>query len=141
MRRFYELPVPERCDWDTLNAIDYGLLWSAISEDDDAPGITHRELLEAEQAKLVWHHPVTRWLDDEDWNQINEFDVLLYGNANPEIGLTTLELFHRFRVWCKKNGEREGSSVDLGRQLTQLGWIPYRSTRATGQKPSYRRGV
>ena len=139
MRRFYELPVPVKCDWETLNAIDYERLWSAISEDDDAPGIVHRDLLEAEQSKLTWRHPVARWIDEESWNAFNELDGHSYGCANPESGVTTVELFQRFRVWCKRHGEREGRSEELGRQLVELGWKAFRSPRATGQKPSYRR--
>jgi hypothetical protein len=139
MRRFYELPVPGKCDWHTLNHIDYALLWSAISEDDEAPGIVHKELLMTEQAKLTWRHPVDRWLDEESFRAFLGVDNVHYESASPENGVTTAELFQRFIVWCKANGEREGRSEELGRQLIALGWMSYRGSRAAGQKPSYRR--
>jgi Bifunctional DNA primase/polymerase, N-terminal/Virulence-associated protein E len=142
MRRFYELPVPGRCDWETLNAIDYTLLWSAISESEEAPGILHRDLLAVEQNKLTWRHPVERWLDEESWGGFTDPTGKAYGRIVPTVGALTVDLFQRFRLWCRDHGEREVRAEELGRQLTALGWEAYRSSRATGQKPSYRlRGI
>lgn len=142
MRRFYELPVPGRCDWDTLNAIDYALMWSAISEDDEAPGILHRDLLAVEQNKLTWRHPVERWLDEESWNGFTDPTGKNHVQVVPAAGALTVDLYQRFRHWCKDHGERDIRSEEFGRQLTALGWESYRGPRSTGQKPSYRlRGI
>ena len=143
-RRFYELKTPARCDWSAINCIDYQVLWSAVSEADQAPGLIHRDIIAAEQAKLVWRDPIQRWLADEEdaaWGSTAGTDGALIPQLDPVAGASTATLYNRLRTWCVGSGEREPTRETMGRRLSELGWQAFRLSRAQGQAPGWRHSV
>lgn len=141
MRRFYEIRASDVIDWDEINTIDYALLWQAINEDEDAPGIIHRQIIAAEQLRLVWTDPIQRWIEDEadaGWQSTCGLDGVLIPAFDPKVGATTASLYGRLRAWCAAAGERELSREAMGRRLSELGWVSFRLPRSQGQTPSYR---
>ncbi len=141
-RRFYEIEAQDCIDWKAINEINYTLLWESVNEDEKAPGIVYKAIIQAEQTKLVWSDPIERWLLDEEdagWSVVSGVDGQDLGSVRPDQGAATTRLYGRFRRWCEDNGEREVTAAIVGRRLTELGWEPFRLSRANGQAPAYRR--
>jgi Virulence-associated protein E len=141
-RRFFEIEAADVIDWQTINDIDYDQLWQAVNEDEEAPGRVHRELIAAEQMKLVWRDPVERWLTDEDeagWSVVAGLDGQDLGSAKPDEGIASAKLYDRFRRWCADAGEREVTREVMGRRLSDLGWDQFRLPRSLGHGKAYRR--
>lgn len=144
MRRFFEIRAADSLDWGVVNGIDYEALWSAVSEDDAAPGVTFREAIEKAQAHLVWRDPVQRWIGDEDeagWlSRIGRGGEALAA-VDPKAGGVTGLLYSRFLAWCEEAGEKEMTRESMGRCLSAMGWEAFRLPRAQGQTPGWRRPV
>ena len=144
MRRFYEIRASDSINWDEINGIDYNLLWQAVSENDEAPGKIHRQIISAEQLRLVWRDPVQRWIEDETdvgWQSTCGMDGVLISEVNPIVGASTASLYNRLRAWCDSAGEREPTREVMGRRLVEVGWEAFRLPRSQGQAPGYRQSV
>ena len=65
MRRFYEIEIKERCDWELINSIDYEALWLGVDEQEDTPAIeTCRNQIEAQQEENRDKCSVEQWIDE-----------------------------------------------------------------------------
>ncbi len=140
-RRFYELQTPAKCDWQAINAVNYSLLWEAASENDQAPGIIHRQIIAAEQCRLVWQDPVQRWLADETdvgWQSCSGLDGVLIPKIEPVEGAATATLYRRLQAWCVAAGEREPTRETMGRRLSELEWEAFKLPRSQERARGYR---
>jgi hypothetical protein len=145
-RRFYEIAAPtdRPCDWETINRIDYDLLWRSVSENDRPPILEAKAQIDAIQAELVVLDPIDRWLAEEAFGAL-ETPTDAGGRAveplparDPCHGVPTRELLIRCATWCRCAAERPPTDIALGRRLKALGWTTYRTSKATGQVPGYR---
>ena len=63
MRRFYELRVDDRLDWDAINGVDYVALWQSVDEEGPAPIKAVQSEVRRRQADLVADDPVVQWVE------------------------------------------------------------------------------
>lgn len=144
-RRFYEIPAPsdQPCDWKAINAIDYDLLWRAVSEDDPPPILAAKALVDEVQLGLVVPEPIDRWLAQETFRELTDavdasgrvMGSLIH--RNPHDGIPTRELLLRCATWCRTAGERPPTDVALGRRLSALGWTRCRKTMGADRVQAY----
>ena len=140
MRRFYELRAAERIDWEAINGIDYDLLWQSVSEDDPAPGIVHKAIIEAAQAPLVYRDLIQRWIEDEDdagWQVVQALGGADIPRPDLSQVIATSVLYDRLRRWCADAGEREPTREYMGRRLSDLGWTKGKRPRSENQAPGW----
>ena len=57
-------------DRDGINAIDYRVLWTSVSELDPAPILPLIDRLRDRQQALVARDAVSGWLEDETWGAL-----------------------------------------------------------------------
>ncbi len=111
MRRFYELAVPGRCDWDVINDIDYALIWQAASEEADSPLTGKEVLVEAVQSQLRHRDGVSLWLDEETFkartvpSPDGGGSIFLPERDPTTEVIPTSELHLRARLWCVRYQE------------------------------------
>ena len=67
MRRFFEIEISKRCDWDAMNKIDFLALWQDIDEKQDIPYIEQfRSKIEAHQELSRDKCSVEQWIDEHE---------------------------------------------------------------------------
>jgi hypothetical protein len=126
-RRFVEIPTPERCDWDAINALNMDLVWQCVSEDDHAPAGDIMPLLKAHQGELVHEDAISLWLSSETWD-IVEFrlaDVrtpLRIPAYDSEIGEHRDHIMARFKHWCGLVGQNPLGTRTVFQRLRQEGF-------------------
>jgi Virulence-associated protein E len=127
-RRFHELTVAINgyIDRDAINALDYRLLWTAVSEADPAPILPFIEQLRQRQQALVARDAVTGWLEDETWGKLlwnpPGAAAVVVDAYNPELGEPCARTRARFLYWCAQNGQKSIDAARLGHRLTALGF-------------------
>lgn len=95
-RRFYEIEVKQKLDWDAINAIDYKALWMGIDEqlpDGYLTGAALQEVLEAQKA-LVNQEELEIYIADRN--------ILVVGSAQKEV--TADQLYSDYRAWAVDSG-------------------------------------
>ena len=66
-RRYYQLTVKDKCDWDALNAMNFVELWQGIDENNETPYIEgHYDVLRERQEIIRHKDLVEDWLEYED---------------------------------------------------------------------------
>lgn len=129
-RRFYQIDTLARLDWDTINGIDYNLIWRAVDEREEAPGVVHREMVSAVKAEQRWDSTVLEWVADEDakgWISDAEFGALDVTQVVP-----TRELYRRYCSWCLINHEKAEWINNMVLTLMARGWKNVRTMHARG---------
>jgi len=114
-RRFVEIAVCDKPDWDAINGIDYGLLWQAVSEADSAPIKDGLEGIRILQAEHAYRDSVQLWI---------EADPMVPGEF-----VATEDLYARYRDWCNRCGEFVYSMTQMGSRLKSEGFKPGRGGR------------
>ena len=109
MRRFYELEVPNKTDFEKINSINYEALWDGIDETTDAPLITVLEDLKRAQLKLVNPTDVELFIE--------EFDLKTPGSRE----ITLEQLYVIYSNWASQNGLKLKSKPTLKTHLTNQG--------------------
>lgn len=122
-RRFYEITTADRCDWDAINAIDYDLLWTAVSEDDPAPGVVYAEHIARVLSTQRYVDPVESWLDQ------------VIDTVGAEIDCEAA--YDQFDVFCRRNGEKPLTHTAFGSRLRDLGWDRMRRQSAGERRYVY----
>jgi Virulence-associated protein E len=127
-RRFHELTVAVngRIDRDAINAIDYRVLWTAVSELDPAPILPLIERLRDRQQALVARDAVSGWLEDETWGAVvwnpPGAAPVVVDAYDPQVGEPCALTRARFLLWCAQNGQKGMDAARLGNRLTTLGF-------------------
>lgn len=90
-RRYFEFWVEKRCDWKSINDIDYLELWRGIDENRSEPYINGSlKELEDEQMKIRAKDSVEEWLDVEE---------LLPGKDEKIYGVGCTEAYNAYKEW------------------------------------------
>jgi hypothetical protein len=127
-RRFHQLTVALNgtIDRAAINAIDYRVLWTAVSEADPAPILPFLEQLRERQQSLVARDAVTGWLDDEMWGPLTwdppGAEAVVVAAYDPLVGEPCAHTRARFLSWCAQNGQRGMDAARLGHRLVALGF-------------------
>lgn len=107
-RRFFQFDTLEKCDKESVNAIDMVALWRGI---DVNKNYYNHEAVAARQQHLVQPDP------------INEFiaDLELATDAPERAFISIQDLYALYVHWCEKNGERVRSKIELSKRLQSRG--------------------
>ncbi|MES2614762.1 MAG: VapE domain-containing protein [Bdellovibrionota bacterium] len=77
MRRFYEIEVKQRCDWNALNSIDYKAIWNGVDEQQNTPYIEScRDKLEQQQENNRDQCSVEQWISEHELTKGREKNLL-----------------------------------------------------------------
>lgn len=77
MRRFYEIEIKQKCDWDTINSLDYKAIWKGVDEQQDTPYIEpFRDKIEKQQEDNRDQCSVEQWINEHTLNSGKEKNVL-----------------------------------------------------------------
>lgn len=119
-RRYYQIDVLDRCDWDTINTISYTELWTSIDEDGPCPVVPYLSEIHATQNAVVRAKSNPElWMDERC-------------EISPD-GSMASDLYKSFRDWETINdpASRTSSKV-FGQQLLGLAnikkWLNKRGT-------------
>lgn len=138
-RRFHELTVASdgRIDHATINAINYGDLWSAVCELDPAPILPVVDQLRRRQQALVARDAVAGWLEDETWGALvwepPSAAPVVVPAYNSDTGEPCTATRARFLSWCAQNGQKGMDAGRLGNRLANLGF-DHRLIRFQGRR-------
>lgn len=136
-RRFYEIETLARCDWDTLNAIDYRALWHAVDHLGRAPALGVLGDLRERQEEQRYRDGVTYWLEAEDWQPGLGIDGRPQPTCNPDAGASHDQLFARYRLWAVGNGAEPMTAAAFIARLREEGWVRVRAPRTAGAKRAW----
>jgi hypothetical protein len=92
MRRFAEIKVLDKMNWDQINAVDYLKIWRSVDIDFDYFSLV-KDRLKVEQAENTVEDIVDVFI--QDYGITNEGDT----RPVPEVTLNTA-----FQAWARKNG-------------------------------------
>lgn len=142
-RRFAELKTPERCDWDTLNSLDYELIWAAVSAEEPAPILPYINELREHQAEREHRDLYTMWAEDEHWREI---ETLPARDVSPQRvdkydhtkGYSFEDLAMRLELFRSRVGNPSLSLKIFATRLRQLGFVRRRPTLTDEHGAKYR---
>lgn len=142
-RRFYEINSQQPCDWETINTIDYMLVWQAVHQDDAAPFHEHATAIRERQTRLVHVDGVCTWLQGETFDVLTLVDTdRPYGEMSnpgnhvhipamlPGQGEICDHLVRRWQRWVRLSGAQAVAPNKLGTRLKALGWSRLRDKDA-----------
>lgn len=123
-RRFIELTSLLRCDWATIGAIDYDLVWASVDHEAPAPIVPFLPQLVEVQRSQVYRDTVTAWLGEEEWRDYTDADGVLRPARNEfGNGVPSKEVQSRYVRWCDYSREKHPLSASaLGMRLKEEGW-------------------
>lgn len=127
-RRFYAIKTADRCDWETINAIDYVELWRSVDESEEAPLVAHLDEIREVQAGLRKLDSVAMWLADEDWKarscHSRDTNEKVHIGDLPEQGEPFDMVRLRYADWCARHAERPVGTGIFCRRLAGegVGW-------------------
>ena len=143
LRRFAQIDVQPRLDWDEINAIDYGLLWQCVSEHDVAPIQSIKSDLRAEQEQHRHKDTVSLWCEQETWGRLVwepvPGQVMTIHAHEMDRGESTEEVRSRYFYWCRVNGEAPIMGNGFWQRLTEEGFTTFRPGVGDGRQRRYRR--
>lgn len=144
-RRFAQIEV-KKCDHDAVNAVDYALVWQAVSEHDAAPILPFMDLLRAHQRSLVQRDQVTAWLEADAAGEVGRgpFGTLVFTRpdcADPTVvpsihgdesarakgerdpgGWSLTQVSQRLAFWGRDFGRGQVNIETIAQRLIQMGW-------------------
>jgi hypothetical protein len=127
-RRFYQIDCADTVDQAAINAIDYRLLWSWVSELEPSPMTKEcRERMRVKQNLDGYKDSVERWLAEEEWGDAQVLNPAMGSStiltkSDPAGWISTEEMFLRYGHWCRSAGEPTQSRESMGRKLKELKW-------------------
>jgi len=132
-RRFFQLDVPGKLDWEALNGLDYMMLWTAVNETNPSPITPFLGEMKLAQEEFRGQDSVSLWLEQETWAFLipprDEPRIDAYNHKSGDSGDTLRE---RYRHWCARTGEHPvGGNIFFDR-LDQEGFRKHRTT--TGRR-------
>jgi hypothetical protein len=143
-RRFYEWHAKApRLDWDSLNALDPLVIWSAVSEQDPAPFHQVADAIRERQVDLRHRDSVDLWLECEAFGELRvmtgpagEFGpppsrcIPAFSHGRGE---SIQDLLCRWKNWAAQVGQPAIQANRLAALLRQRGWHCQRP-RAEGSR-------
>jgi hypothetical protein len=97
MRRFYQINVLERMDWESINKIDYLALFKEVNERRDEGYLDEvLSYIRAEQSQLVNHDDLHHFLEDKSYSDGRPHDSQFMSNTT---------LYDEYRTWAYANGD------------------------------------
>ena len=140
-RRFYQLTSQNPCDWDTINDIDYFLLWTAVHQDDPPPFDQAKDTIRSRQRDLVHIDSVQLWLQGESFPALDLVETdKPFDTSSKELPLIHIPAFsadhgevvdhtyQRYTRWAKRVGQPALAANKLGARLKALGFRRLRDT-------------
>lgn len=126
MRRFYQVEVLDRMDWDAINQIDWLDYFASIDHTAASPINAVLNSVKRHQAVLQ-RDSVAEWLADG------------VGAAETEIGgiahYAAADLHQDYADFCRRNGTRVKTARGLAFDLERLGWERTRERRGSFWAP------
>ena len=122
-RRFVEVETLAKLDHTAINAINYPLLWQAISENAEAPAKAVLAEIRAHQAVGRFQDSVAMWLASEDFDAFE-------GGAVPVEEIRAL-----YTVWCERAAENPLPVALFRTRLMAEGFREGRTRTAEGKRP------
>lgn len=121
-RRYYQLNCQERCDWETINAINYGDLWTAVDPLQDSPLNAHSSSVLNAQEAIRFKTSVEEWALERE---------LI---SDDDGRLTNDELYNNYKAFMdyQNMGNRAVGVRQFGRELAGMGLKPFRQKDARG---------
>ena len=108
MRRFYELEVKDKCNWDMINSVDYLALWRGIDENRDEPYIeSSRKEIEEQQELNRSLCPVEEWITE---------NLIESGEVQNECN----ELYSHFDHFCRNANIRPEKKSHFYKKLKKF---------------------
>ncbi len=134
-RRFVEVETLPRLDHGAINAIDYALLWQAISENAEAPAKAVLGEIRSHQAVGRYEDSVALWIDSIDWTKMGE-------------SVPADEMRGLYTTFCDGMKEDPFTLAAFQNRLTSEGFRMVRPRQTSGARrpryfivPEARRGV
>lgn len=111
-RRYFQIDCYDSLDWDAINALDYELMWQAVSEHDPIPINIVLPMLAEHQAGITHGDSITMWLkaladggDDAFTWEPTPKKIVAIGDYRPDQGECADDMRWRYLYWCKLRGE------------------------------------
>ena len=105
MRRFFEIKLDQKCDWEAINAIDYQAIWLDVDENLETPLIrAHINEIKKQQEENREKHSVEEW--------IQESQITLGSHKNE-----VTPLYEHYSAFCMKSGMRPEIKPWFGKKL------------------------
>lgn len=121
-RRFYEIHTRALMDWDALRSIDYDAIWSSVDPRTAAPIAGFLRDLSNAQEDQRFRDNIGQFLDACYWGQYRDDDGRQREATDPTKGLMAMELFARYRAWCREYKEEPFSNQYVGGRAQEEGW-------------------
>ena len=108
MRRFFEIEITQRCDWDSINKIDFLALWLSVDENLDIPYIeSFRSQIEAHQELSRDKCSVEQWIEENELTRGNMRNILN-------------DVYSHYTHFCRNSGIFTDSKRIFGLKLKSL---------------------
>jgi hypothetical protein len=159
-RRFYQIVTLDLIDRDLVNSIDWSLVWTSVSEHDDAPILAAHAAIGERQAALRHRDVLDLWLEADDLEPL----VLILDGAAPvatrgpagndifiqptieitrpwkltgttweRVGISPDHLLARYRHWARRCGQAQVAAPRFYSGLKARGWERQRPRTADGR--------
>jgi hypothetical protein len=108
MRRFFEIEIPQKCDWDALNKIDFLALWLGVDENLDIPYIElFRKKIESHQELSRDKCSVEQWLEEHE---------LKLGDVRNLLN----DVYSHYTHFCRNSGVYPDSKRNFGIKIKSI---------------------
>lgn len=108
MRRFFEIKIEQKCDWEEINKIDYQAIWLDVDEDLEVPLIrAYMNEIKQQQEDNREKHSVEEWVEE---NQITK------GSQKNEV----TPLYEHYAHFCMKSGMRAEFKAWFSKKLIDV---------------------
>lgn len=125
MRRFYEIQTLDRCDWQTINAIDYSELVKGIDEKRERGYLEEGVLTKIAKAQDTYVN------HDDSEMYCNELHLLPTGEDFAKI--RDVNLYDDYSQWSKRRGHRyQHNMQQFNRKMQALGLVCEMERPSTG---------
>lgn len=108
MRRFFQIDIENKCDWDAINKIDFKALWQDIDENRQTTYIeSFRDQIEAVQEEIRDKCSVEQWIE--------EFSINKGGMRN-----VMSEVYSAYTYYCRNSGMHPDPKRIFGIKIREL---------------------
>ena len=100
-RRFYEVEVAPKIDWEAINKLGYTAMWRGIDENNDVGYLTGEQLIAVTsvQKQLVTAEDIEIYMDERNYK------------GEPTKKISSRQAYQDYRIWCVENGIRHELSL------------------------------
>jgi hypothetical protein len=123
MRRFYEIVCLERCDWETINNLDFLTLWKSISTEED--------YLNGRGEELKVHQEELRQKDHVEHFAL-DMGISPGVEGEEEYRCTNVQIFQNYLNWAEEYRHTPMNEVAFGRALKARGFKAWRKSTSRG---------